>query len=237
MQRSFASIGENPNPKIWESPRKRKRAERNKKPTITEKSLQYFKVFKVDDEKLLCKCLLCDEKTKPINGTKSFNLSSHLKSIYPTTYAKLVDNEIKEPLPVKRLRILQNAVEIVSVNGRPFSWLTDSGYIAGIEKKLEKLKNAGIGINISHENVPEVREHLKTMAEKVRNQIREEINERFLCVMVDHRKSIMGVSVQFIKNSKIVIRSLGMLEMKQSHTSQYLTEVLNKCLTELGIEK
>lgn len=61
-----------------------------------------------------------------------------------------------------------------------------------------------MGMNFSHENVPEVKEHLKTMAEKVRNQIRKELNGRFLCVMIDlcskiHRKS------KFIKNDSINI--------------------------------
>lgn len=57
-------------------------------------------------------------------GTKPSNLASHLKSIHPSTlYAeKLFDEKTKEPLPLQRLRIFQNAVEIISVNGRPFSW-------------------------------------------------------------------------------------------------------------------
>lgn len=128
MQYSYAKIGENPDPKIWESTsRKRKRPD-NKKPTATEKSLQYYKVIECSDNKLMCKCLLCDDRSKAINATKSTNLASHLKNIHPTIFQEKIIGKIKEPLPMKRLRILQNAVEIVAVNGRTFSALCDSGY-------------------------------------------------------------------------------------------------------------
>lgn len=245
MQTSFAKVGDHPDPKIWESPsRKRKHGQDNysKQPSITEKSLQYFKVVECTKDKLSCKCLLCGEHTKPVNGTKASNLASHLKSVHPNIFAERIADKIKEPLPVKRLRLLQNAVEIVGVNGRPFSSLCDSGYQAGIKNKLDKLRNAGIGISFSNENMPEVKQHLKTMAGEVRNEIRRELDGRFVCIMVDlcsknHRKSIMGISAQFIKDSKVTIRSLGMLLMKRSHTSEYLCEVLRNCLADFGIEK
>lgn len=112
---------------------------------------------------------------------------------------------------------------------------------AGIKNKLDKLKAVGMGINFT-EKMPEVKEHLKKMAEKIHNHIQQELNGIFLCIMVDlcsknHHKSFMGVSAQFIKNSKIKIFSLGMIEMKKSHTSKYLAEVLHKCLKDFGIEK
>lgn len=44
----------------------------------------------------------------------------------------------KDPIIVKRLHLLHNAIEIVSVNGLPFNFLLSSGYQAGIKNNIKK---------------------------------------------------------------------------------------------------
>lgn len=242
LQCEEAKIGETPSVKIWQKPApKRKRKETNKNLSNSEKSLEYFTVVECSAEKLSCKCKLCPDDAKPLNGSKACNLSNHLKGSHPTIYKEKVTKHIKEPLPVKRLRLLQNAVEIVGVNGRPFAYLSDSGYQAGLANKLEKLKNAGMGIDFT-KNLPDVKEHLTKMAGKVRDDIQRELKGRFVCIMVDicgknNNRPVMGVSAQFINNSKIAIRSLGMIELHESHTGVYLAKLLIDLLNEFGIEK
>lgn len=144
----------------------------------------------------------------------------------------IIEQRFKESLPVKRLRILQNAVEIIAVNGRPFNYLLDSGYQAGIQNKLQKLKNSGMGLNFS-KNLPEIKEHLTKMAENVRIKI--------ISLMADigtkNNRSMFGVSAQFVVFGKVHIRSLGLFELDQSHTGVYLANVLRDCLSMYGIEK
>lgn len=109
-----------------DSPRKRKR----KEATLAEKSIPYFHppVESIEDGKTVMryKCKLC---ASSINGTNPSNLGSHLERKHPSIYASFTNR--KEALQIKRLKILQNAVEIVSVNGRSFEHLLDSGYQKG----------------------------------------------------------------------------------------------------------
>lgn len=243
MQSSKPKTGEAPNATIWQSPRKRQRTENsNKKQSIAEKSMKYYKIHELSPGKVLCKCTLCPESAKPINVTNACNLGSHLKTTHSDLFNEKIADHIKEPLPVKRLRLLQNAVEIVGVNGRAFKFLTDSGYIAGIANKLEKLRKAGMGIDFSNKNLPEVKEHLKKMTEKVRTKITQQLKGRFVCIMVDicgknNNRPVLGVSAQLIINSKIVIRSLGMIELHETHTGENLAKLLIEILTEFEIEK
>lgn len=238
LQTKYAKIGECPDPKIWESPMKKRR--RATKPPMTEKSMQYYKVAECSESTLKCKCLLCPEDARLLNATTASNLNNHLKSVHTTLYNEKIVDRIKDPLPIKRLRLLQNAVEIVGKNGRPFNWLLDSGYKAGIKNKLDKLKSAGMGISFEG-NMPEIKQQLKKMADQVRDIIRNELKRKIICVMLDictkNKRSILGVSVQFIQNGKVTIRSLGMIELREPHTGKYLAKVLCDRLTEYGIQK
>lgn len=243
MQSSRPKIGETPNATIWQSPRKRKNTENsNKKPSIPEKAMKYYKIHEYSDGKVLCKCTLCPEGAKPVNVTSACNLGSHLKHAHTDLFNEKIADHIKESLPVKRLRLLQNAVEIVGVNGRAFNYLLDSGYKAGIVNKLEKLRKAGMGIDFSNTNLPEVKEHLKKMTEKVRTKIQQQLKGRFVCIMVDicgnnNNRSVLGVSAQLIIDSKMVIRSLGMIELHETYTGENLAKLLIEILMEFGIEK
>lgn len=243
LQARFAKIGQCPDQRIWEAPNKKRRRTTTK--TIAEKSMQYFTVHTCTETMLKCKCNLCPERSKPINATKSCNLGNHLKNAHRMFFDDTIDDRQtgrKVPLQIKRLQILQNCVETVSVNGRPFAWLYDSGYIGNIKNKLEKLKAAGMGITFSNKNLPEVKDHLKKMAVRVREKIRKELNGKIFSVMLDictrNKRSIAGISVRFLEIGKIITRSIGMTELTESHTGTYLASLLFGSLcSEYGVEK
>lgn len=191
--------------------------------SIGEKSLQYFEnptneTIENGKAVIKYKYKLCPMDNFVV-GTNIGNLGSHLRHVHAQTFA-LITNQ-KDTLPVKRLRLLQNAVEIVSVNGRPFNYLLDSGYQKGISNKLKKLRDEGLGIDFSNRNLPEVKHHLSEMAKKVREQIKEEVKDRVLSLMVDigtkNKRSILGVTVQYNIEGKLKVRSLGLVELK-NHT-------------------
>lgn len=52
-----------------------------------------------------------------------------------------------------------------------------------------------------------------------------------------NKRSVLGMSVQLIINGKLVIRSIGMIELKKSHTGKYLSELIIKRLNDYHIEK
>lgn len=228
-----------PNSKPRESPSKKRK--RDKSPTLSEQSLAYFEFVEDKNEKRMYRCKICSEDAKTVNGTKPSNLTSHLQRMHTSFFNEKIAKRVKESLPMKRLRLLQNAVEIVTVNGRPFNSLLDSGYQAGIQNKLRKLRSAGIGVDFSQRNLPDVKKHLAKMAENVRTKIRQELNGKIMCIMVDictkNNRSIYGISAQFIFEGNLKIRCLGMIELEESHTGEYLAGVLVERLAKFGIEK
>lgn len=209
------------------NPRKRKRDQ-----TDIDKTLVYFRCLgrqknnkNVDVD--MYECNLCQFS---FNGTKKPNLKTHLKNRHHAEYAKVTNDQKEDSFVVQQLKLLQYFVEIVSVNGRPFKSLLDSGFQKIIEGKLNRLRDAGYGLSMKDKNLPEVKEHLHRTAEKVRERIKFEVKGLTLSLMVDivtkNNRSILGVSLQYVYNGHLRIRSIGMIELHKSHTGVYLKEVI-----------
>lgn len=217
------------------TPQKRKRAENS----VSTKALEHFETISEEDSlKDSNKTHICRHCDTKINGSKEWNLAQHLQKCHFNIYEEITGQ--KDSPEVKRLKFVQNCVEIISVNGRPFSYLLDSGFQAMVKEKLNDLKSAGCGINLSHQNLIEVKEHLQKTAKQVRDEIRQETQNQSLSLLVDivtrQRRSICGFSVQFILNGELKTRSIGMIQLLQSHTGKYIAEVIIKRLKEYGID-
>lgn len=220
------------------SPSKRKRSDN----TITEKALAYFeRIQHKDDEcewkrKKTHKCLLCSSEC---NGHKEWNLAQHISSIHPDIYLE-ISSGVKEPIAVTRLKLLQNCTEIVAINGRPFSCLLDSGFQSIIKKTLEELRSKNHSLDLNDKNLPVVKDHLAKTANAVRNKIRDEVNGRVLSLLADivtkNNRSILGVSIRYTFNCVSKTRSIGFIELVESHTGLYLAEVVIKRLEEYEIK-
>lgn len=174
--------------------------------------------------KRLYRCKICQ---KEINGTKAYNLIPHLQT-HKEVYKKVcaLDESIEE----KRLKLLLDCVELVTVNGQTFTTLNQSGFLSILSNTLNELTVAGRSVNLSDPHLEEVKSVLQQTAISVKQKIQEELNDTPLTLMVDittkNRRSILGVSVQFISNDKQVVRSIGMLELKASHTGEYLAKTI-----------
>lgn len=113
-----------------------------------------------------------------------------------------------------------NCVELVTVNGRPFSILNDSGFqkiINPIKCAIEdKYKQK---FSISSESI---QKKISEEATKIRKKISEEIRNNLILTKVDAvtrvDRSFLGVNIQYIKNAKIILRTLALKELKEKHT-------------------
>lgn len=215
---------------ILYSPRKRKQS---RVPLGEQAKRFYLEPYAKDgDENIqFFKCRICATEIK---GNRIHNLAGHIAYAHKEKYAE-IDPFLKEPLPMKQLQLLQNAVEIVSVNGRPFSFLSDSGYQAGIKNKIDKLNKAGHLIDLKRD----IKTHLRQMAEKVRAKICEEVKGISLGMQLDvatvNGRSIQGVSLQYRKNGIMLVRSIGVIELEQSHTGIYLAKVCFDRIQQFGV--
>lgn len=217
------------------TPQKRKRAE----DSIGSRAVKYFNKISetnlADDSSKTHICVTCHTQ---INGSKEWNLAQHLQKCHIDIYQEIIGD--KDTPEIKRLKFLQNCVEIVCVNGRPFASLLDSGFQKIVQNTLEELRTAGCPINIAHQNLPEVKDHLHKTAQQIQYEITKETQNRPLSLLVDivtrQDRSICGFSVQYVLNGERKIRSVGMVELLQSHTGIYIAEIIVGRLKEFGIE-
>lgn len=130
---------------------------------------------------------------------------------------------------------IQNCVEIVTVNARPFRILSDSGFKKLVFEQLQELEQGNCGINLSNENFPEIKTYIVNVSKKIIEQIKVEAKNKMVSLMVDiatkNNKSLIGISLQYIVRGNILVRSIGMIEMKESHTAVYISKLMKECLT------
>lgn len=211
---------------------------KKRKINLTEISLAYFNGPEIrknekGEDKQMYKCKHCQSE---INGTKASNLSKHLQH-HEELFLKICNIDSIEK---KRLKLLLDCVELVAVNGNTFSRLQDSGLLSMLEKTLIELQEAVRSVNLTDSHNSEVKKILLQTSKNIQQKIREELHNRSFSLMVDittkRRRSILGVSAQYIMNGKHTIHSLGMLELKESHTGEYLAKVICEMLSEYDVK-
>lgn len=212
-----------------------------------------------------CKVEGCKEK--PFSGSHSSNLERHLERKHPDEFKKLkkikenrpaaplsatkvhsallkdnlkVDTFFKSELPKvsTSLAELKSAcVEMVTVNGRPFTAIDDSGF----RKILDPILNAVNSLNRTKDTISaaNIKSLIPTKCEEFKNQIIEETTGIMISLKVDaatrlHR-SFLGINIQFLKLGKIEIRTLAVRELKERHTAIYLKRVIKDVLDEYSI--
>ena len=199
----------------------------------TEKSKVYF--ILQNDERKLYECTLCN---KTINGAKGSNLVAHLGSKHKEIHKIICSGNLS--IEYKRLKLLLDCVELVSVNGRCFRNLNDSGILSMNEDVLRELKSAGREFHLNDPHSKEVKDNLNRIAQKIQEKISKEVESRGISLLVDivtkRGRSIFGVSIQFILDGKVVTRSVGMIHLKKRHTGVYLSELIVNRLKELRID-
>lgn len=208
---------------------------KKKKFNQTQAALSHFKFLKeTADKKKKYECTHCGEER---DGTKQSNLVSHLKS-HPEVYANLC-NDI-DSIERKRRKLLLDCVQMVTVDGRSFSHIYDSSVLSMNEQVLNELRNAGRPVNLTDPHLAEVKDLLMEIARSTREKVSTEVKNRALSLMVDivtkRGRSILGFSVQYVLNGKHTVRSIGMIELYESHTGIYLADVIVKRLKEFCIE-
>ncbi|XP_018574395.1 uncharacterized protein LOC108913338 [Anoplophora glabripennis] len=126
--------------------------------------------------------------------------------------------------------ILINAcVELVTVNGRPFNLMADSGF----EKILTPIK-AGLFKKIKDKQFslsPEcIQKYVSKEANDLKLKIMEEVKHRMVSLKVDGvtriDRSFLGINIQYTKNGCIVLRTLALKEINNKHTGDNLKRII-----------
>lgn len=221
--------------KVPGRPRKRKRE------TLGEKSLAFYsELIQREEDGVIKNYYVCKLCGKERCGTNSTNLSSHLFNKHRDIYVQYI-GLVKESIHVKRLKLLQNCFSIVALDARPFTTLNGYGFQQIILKSLVKIHKAGLSLDLKSSNQPDAHAHMHQIAQKVQDTIKNEVKNRPLSILLDigtrQKRSFLGISVQFITNSAVQIRSIGVIELTKRHTAINLTEFVKACLKKYDIKK
>lgn len=206
------------------------------------KTVKYFERLNPDDDtNPKFKCLI-ESCNKNYCAKHQTNIIKHVRRMHANFFASNIQvQKEKLSLPQKRLKFIQNSVEVVTINGRSFKHLDDSGHKKLVEEKMNELIATGYGEGLGGPHFTAIKENIAYLAKEVKTKIKEEVKDRYVSLMIDfatkHRRSIMGVSLQYVHNGKIEIRTIGMLQMHSSSTSANALNVLSELLNSYGIEK
>ena len=144
---------------------------------------------------------------------------------------KASTENIKVTVTMSKNDIIDGCVEMVTVNGRPFKALNDSGFL-----KITKPLMQAMGTTVNAENVPD---YVKEKAEAIRAEIAADVKDKLVCVKSDTAtrlgRSFLGVNIQYSKNGRLVPRTLAVSEIKERHTSVNLKKRIVDVLGTVGI--
>lgn len=206
--------------------------------SVQETANLFGEIFEFDEEGGKSRCLLIKNGNicgKYITGKKPYNLKRHVNLCHRDYNKNIIENEYQTIVSPESL--LNACVEIITINGRPFSMLGDSGF-RKILKMLFSLneKRTGTQLQIT---TPQVKEHMHSISDDIKKKIMEETNKKLISLQLDictkNNRAILGINIQYVKNSKIVLRTLKMVTLTERHTGKNLAIIVKDALAEFGI--
>lgn len=192
--------------------------------------------FRKDQTGMVCQVNSC--RSKPLLSTKPSNLKRHLSQRHPKEYANLFPNEVsrKTDIELEVYNSVQDAIELVTVNGYPFAMLNASGMRGFIKSRLQPLYLVGRGLPI---NRLDIVKEVAVTSDSIKNQIKSELKGKMISVMFDmctiSTLATLGVNVTFMKDANVICRTLGIIEIKKRHTAVNLADMLYDLLTEYDV--
>lgn len=147
-------------------------------------------------------------------------------------------NKLLKPVNISIMitpdKLKEACLELITVNGRPFSILEDSGFKKIVNSITDGYKNERIIVN--KENI---RKMIEPTAEKCKEKIMKEVKNKMISLKVDAasrmNRSFLGINIQFLTDDRITLRTLAVRELKESHTAEYLKTVIIEVLTSFKI--
>ncbi|XP_059484300.1 uncharacterized protein LOC132201821, partial [Neocloeon triangulifer] len=142
---------------------------------------------------------------------------------------RLISNYVSlQEVKLTKNKLLEAAIELCTVNGRPFTILKDSGMKKILNPILEAMPEK---FNLTPESLPQL---IREQASKVREETKSLFKKKMFSLKMDAvtrlDRGYLGVNIQRVVGKKIVIRTLGCIVLLEQHTAQYIYDELAKLL-------
>lgn len=184
-----------------------------------------------------------------LSGLKPSNIIVHMETQHGEVFKKKMAEAMFhsvgdiEEMEIRRLQFIQNSTELVTINNRPLACLYDSGMRKLNQRETEFLTDAGQGIGLTagtEKCPPAVLQYIDDLSNGIVNAIKSKIGGRMVSLMVDigsrNARDILGVSIQYIRDGKAIIHSIGMILLSKSHTAVNIKNEILACLKKFDIE-
>lgn len=201
-----------------------------------ERSLIYFEVVEsTNNQNNSFRCKICKEIKK---GIQKSNLTNHLRKRHQEIFENEILRKPENTAKMDQLILLQHMTETLAIDHLPFRFVLKPGFQNLILDRTQNLEKKGVPINLHDPNLTQLKNHLRSTAAKVKEKIVEEVGSKLLSMSCDivskNNRSILGVFIQYTLDGMMKVRCIGMLELQQRHTGQYLWELINGRLQEFG---
>lgn len=134
------------------------------------------------------------------------------------------------------MQFLQYCTEFVAIHTWPFSHLNGLAFRKLLKEQLDELSVFGIKVNLKDKNLPVLKNYIQSFSRKLKAEIAFELKYRYVSLIVDvatkRDGSILGISVQFVNNGSVYVRSIGMVQLKKVHTADHIKEMIKMKLNE-----
>lgn len=201
---------------------------------LTNKVCEYFFRINPNDQQFKYKCGI-DSCNKELSGKNKSNLVAHVKRKHRNFFQENFSEakyhvSVVVPLPIKRLKYIQNCVEFIAVNGHAFRILNESGMRYLRQNDYDELKLGGLGSGLRGPHYPAIKKHIKYLSAAIVKKIKAETNGAFVSIMADsatkYRRSILGLSIQYMYHGELKIRTIGMINMTVPQTAENLMNAI-----------
>ncbi|CAG5001392.1 unnamed protein product [Parnassius apollo] len=128
-----------------------------------------------------------------------------------------------------------NCTDLVAVHGRPFALIEDEAF-----QKLLNLIPGMSGTPINSTNIKRIKLSIEEKAHMLRKNICDEVKNKLIALKVDvsslKSRQFLGLNIQYIREGKIVLRNVGIMELHQRNTAEFLKDCVTFMLSRFGIE-
>ena len=174
------------------------------------------------------------EECQGASSTDTRSTASKMKADSRTTLDFFV---IKQPCTVSvqvAPDVLKKAcLEHVTVNGRPFSLMGDSGFKKIVCPIVEAMGNS-VSINQSN-----IREMVIEITRIEREGLSEELSDKLLMLKIDAatcgERAVLGINVQYTDGQQILLITSAVGELGEKHTGSYVSSIVRGVLGEYNL--
>lgn len=119
------------------------------------------------------------------------------------------------------------AVELVTVNGQPFSLLEASAIRQFGKDTLQQLRQKGFYVNLNRRTISN---EIDQISQEIINIIKDEMKDRPFCLLLDTctkgTLSVLSMNAQYMIDDELIVRSLGVIELTHRHTAALIARTV-----------